>query len=83
MASVTERGKLKKARKKKKRLKRELVGYDGSKPNMCKNCVYYIESLYNKPTREFFPQRCHKHEFEVVAHATCAHFESDLPYITQ
>ena len=51
--------------------KRELVGYDDRKPDMCKNCNHFEKSLFVKSPSEYFPPRCKLNEFAVNEYAVC------------
>lgn len=64
-------------RKRIKKAKRTLIGYDSSEPQMCANCLYFENCLVSKKTKEYFPPRCKKHNLEVERHATCNHWKDN------
>lgn len=60
-------------RKKIRKARRQLIGYNPSPPEMCSNCAYYKRSLH--ANGEYFPPRCEKYLLAVEPHAVCNHWE--------
>lgn len=62
-------------RKKIKRAKRELIGYDATAPQMCSNCAHFKNAFHSKQHGEYFPPRCERYKLAVERHAVCDHWE--------
>jgi hypothetical protein len=58
-------------RKRIKRARRTVIGYDSAEPEMCCNCLHFKNALYATGTSEYFPPRCEKHLIEIERHAIC------------
>lgn len=63
-------------RKRIKKAKRKVVGYDPTPPMMCSNCRHFKNDLH--AGGEYFPPRCEKYKFQVDKQAVCDHWE-DVP----
>lgn len=62
-------------RKKIRKARRVVVGYDAAEPEMCCNCAFFKSSLHASETKEYFPPRCERHKFQVERHAICNYWQ--------
>lgn len=62
-------------RKKIRKSKRQLIGYNPAPPEMCSNCAHFKKSLYAKKQKEYFPPRCEKFLIAVETQGVCNYWE--------